>query len=155
MKEIKNLKQEEELKGHLTEEKLIPDEEKKTTPLSEHKVTDVVTYEIKDSKLVVETVPKFRNFQNYLNKPREKVRLYNKGEVIERVAIDYELFENPEFDLLYNQVEKIIIEGEKVETTRENLTRFLEKSPKIFNEVINKILENRGDMGFLKLNRIT
>ncbi len=154
MKETKGLNPGEELKGNLTEEKLIPDEEKRTTPLSEHRVTDVVTYEIKDSKLVVETVPKFRNFQNYLNKPREKVRLYNKGEVIERVAIDYELFDNPEFELLFNQVEKIIIEGEKVEKTRENLTKFLGKSPKIFNEAINRILENRGDMGFLKLNRI-
>lgn len=154
MEKHKDLKPEEELKGHLNEEKLTPVEEKISTPLPEKKVTDVVTYERNNSKLVVETVPGFRNFQNYLNKPRKKIRLYNDGTVIEEVGIDYELFDNPDFELVFNQTEKIVLNGEKVEAKeRENLVKFLENDPVIFYEIINKIIDNAGDMGLIRKNK--
>lgn len=153
MDKHQDLKPNEELKGYMNEEKLNPDEEKVSTPLPEHKVTDVVTYEVNDSKLVVETVPGFRNFQNFMNKPRKKVRYYNEGKVVEEVRIDYELFDNPEFELLFNQTEKIVLNGEKVEKTRDNVVKFLENKPSIFTEILNRIVENSGGMGLILKNR--
>jgi len=126
MDKHQDLKPNEELKGHLNEEKLNPDEEKVSTPLPEYKVTDVVTYEVNDSKLVVETVPGFRNFQNFMNKPRK---------------------------LLFNQTEKIVLNGEKVEKTRDNVVKFLENKPAAFTEILNRIVENSGGMGLILKNR--
>ena len=153
MEKEQDLKPADELRGNLNEQKLNPVSEKETTPLPERKVTDVVTFKKNDSILVVETVPSFRNFQNYLNKPRKKTRFYNDRTVVEEVEIDYELFENPNFELVFGQTEKIILNGEKVEKERENLVKFLENEPTIFYEIINKILENAGDMGLIKRDK--
>lgn len=150
MEKEKNLKVSEEIKGNLKEEKLNEDIGKDVRQLEEFRITDIVTYEINNNKLVVETVPSFRNYQNFLNKPREKVRFYNGATVIEKVQIDYELYDVPEFDLLFNQVQKIVLNGEIVENSRDNLVKFLEKKPNVYAEALNKIISNRGDMGLIK-----
>ena len=88
-----------------------------------------------------------------MNKPRKKVRYYNEGKVVEEVRIDYELFDNPEFELLFNQTEKIVLNGEKVEKTRDNVVKFLENKPAAFTEILNRIVENSGGMGLILKNR--
>ena len=117
-------------------------------PIREKKVSNVVNYGKDGDIIAVETVGTFRNMMNYYNKPRETVRVLSDARAFETVKIHYSFEEMPEFELILAQTLKITLENKEMDKTAENLMKFFDKEPYIFQKILDEIKKNSENRGF-------
>ena len=117
-------------------------------PIREKKVSNVVNYGKDGDIIAVETVGTFRNMMNYYNKPRETVRVLSDAKAFETVKIHYSFEEMPEFELILAQTLKITLENKEMDKTAENLMKFFDKEPYIFQKILDEIKKNSENRGF-------
>ena len=117
-------------------------------PIGEKKVSNIVNYGKDGDIIAVETVGTFRNMMNYYNKPRETVRVLSDAKAFETVKIHYSFEEMPEFELILAQTLKITLENKEMDKTAENLMKFFDKEPYIFQKILDEIKKNSENRGF-------
>lgn len=134
---------------------------KKIEAIPERKVTNIIEFGKDGNMVVVETVGRFRNLMNLIHKPRVKERYIEekyidregkeqKREIKEIQNIYYSFEESPEFELILSQTQKIILENKEVDTTANNLIKFFDREPQMYQKIQRAIMDNSGDMGFEK-----
>lgn len=134
---------------------------KKIEAILEKRVTNIIEFGKDGNMVVVETVGRFRNLMNLIHKPRVKERYIEekyidregkeqKREIKEIQNIYYPFEESPEFELILSQTQKIILENKEVDTTANNLIKFFDREPQMYQKIQRAIMDNSGDMGFEK-----
>lgn len=128
-------------------------QDEKIKPIPEGKISDIVEFGEDKNRIVIESVGSFRNLMNYSNKPRIKERYIvekyiddagkeQEKQIREVEDIYYQFEDTPEFELVKAQTVKLILEGEEVDVTTNNIIKFFNRRPKVFRTVMGKIMES-------------
>lgn len=120
---------------------------KKTKPIENKEITDVVSFGSKDTYIIVETIAKFGNMMNYLNTQNTIYRYSEKG--YESLPIEFDFEKSKEYKLVFSQTMKIVIEGKESILSKENFNKALNIEKDIFNKALTSILKESDGVGFI------